>query len=68
MPQDSVSKHLKNQIANLTKNAFRHTLTKLRVEGADSKKKAAKASLLYSGGSVTGHQDKSASRSKTSLE
>ncbi|KAI4619132.1 uncharacterized protein J4E87_007719 [Alternaria ethzedia] len=44
--QEGVSKHLKNQMANLTTEAFRHTLTKLRVEGAASKKKAAKTSLM----------------------
>ena len=63
-----MSKHLKNQMANLTEDSFRHTLTKLRVEGAASKKKAAKASLLDSGGSVTGHRDEGASRSNIAAD
>jgi len=62
--QDGVSKYLKTQMANLTDEAFRHTFTKLRVEGAASKKKAAKASPLEGGGLVTGHRGEGASRSK----
>ena len=59
-----MSKKLKNQMANLTREAFRHTLTKLRVEGAASKKKEAKASLLDGGVLVTGYRGEGASRSK----
>ena len=67
MHYNGVSKHLKDQIANLTEEAFCHTLTKLRVEAAASNKKAAKASLLDGGGLVAGHRGEGASRSKTSL-
>jgi len=54
-------------MANLTEDALRHTLIKLRVEGAASNNKAAKASLLDSGDSVAGHRGEGASRSRTSL-